>query len=156
MLYEREAEVLNDVLSSPSVVGLGKAALEGLVVDIKAGAGRARWCAGAAPCALPTPHLYWRHMQCVLGPRAVAALQGIWPADSRGLGAWCEDEHRSRVVADMAGNAFTSVVCVAVSFAVFLAIPGWVEDSGGGGRSSGLDRSRVTRGESTCPAAPAA
>ena len=123
-LNAREAEAVNDVLSSRSVWGLDKKALEGLVIDISKSAGRASWCAGATPCVLPKSRLYWRHVQCVLGPREVAALQGIWPADVRGLSVWCEDKHRSRVVADMAGNAFTSTVCMAVSFAVFLTISG--------------------------------
>ena len=121
-LNAREAEALNDVVNSSSVQGLTKAALEGLVVDISKSAGRAPWCAGAAPCALPKSRLYWRQRQCVLGPRQLAALQGIWPADFPGLAAWCED--RSRVVTDMAGNAFTSTVCMAVCLAVLLAISG--------------------------------
>ena len=80
-LNAREEEAVNDVLSSRSVLGLGKKASEGLVIDISKSAGRAPWCAGATPCVLPKSRLYWRHVQCVLGPREVAALQGIWPAD---------------------------------------------------------------------------
>lgn len=123
-LNAREAEAVTDVLRSRSVLRLDKAALEGLVIDISKSAGRTPWCAGATPCVLPNSRLYVRHVQCVLGPREAAALQGLWPADFRALSAWCEDKHRSRVVADMAGNAFTSTVCMAVCFAVFLSISG--------------------------------
>ena len=121
-LNARKVGALNAVLNSGSVQGLTKAALEGLVVDISQSEGRAAWCAGAAPCVLPGSRLYWRHRQCVLGPRQLASLQGIWPADFAAVAEWCEDQHLSRVVADMAGNAFTSTVCMAVCLAVCLAI----------------------------------
>ena len=123
-LNAREVKAVNYVLSNSSVWGLDKAALEGLVIDVSKSAGRAPWCAGATPCVLPNSRLYWRHVQRVLGPREVAALQGIWPAEFGCLSAWRDDLHRSRVVADMAGNAFTSTVCMAVPFAVFLSISG--------------------------------
>ena len=118
----REAQALSDVLSSPSVQDLAKESLDALIVDVSKSAGRAPWCVGAAPCALPGSRLFWRHRQCVLTPREVAALQGIWAADFRFLADWCADKHRARVVADMAGNAFTSTVCMAVCLAVLATI----------------------------------
>ena len=163
----REAEAVNSVLTSKAGSKLSKAEMEDLVIDISKSSGRAPWCAGATPCVLPNSRLYWRHVRCVLGPREVAALQGIWPADFRALSAWCEDKHRSRVVADMAGNAFTSTVAMAVCFAVFVCISGWVKDSWGIAHGSSLSRAsfwglqqriqgHLAYQVSGCSAAPAA
>ena len=123
-LNARENMALDAVVRTGPVQRLTKPALEGLVVDLRGSEGRAPWCAGAAPCVLPRSRLYWQHGQCVLGPRQSAALQGIWPADFAGVVEWCEDQRRSHVVMDIAGNAFTSTVCMAVCLAVLLAISG--------------------------------
>lgn len=96
--------------------------LTDLVVDVAKSAERAPWCIGATPCVLPNSRLHWRRQQRVLGAREVAALQGIWARDFPALESWCQSDTRSRVLTDMAGNAFTSTVCAAVCLGVMVAI----------------------------------
>ena len=120
---EREESALAAVLTNNRPLQrLSEEELQDLVVDISKSCGRAPWCLGAAPCVLPGSRLYWRRKQWVLGAREMAALQGIWCRDFPALQSWCEDPHRSRILMDMAGNAFTSTICIAVVLAVMVAI----------------------------------
>ena len=122
-LNQREEEAIDDLFNSTrSLQRLSGEELEDLVVDISKSAGRLPWCLDATPCVLPGSRLFWRRRRWVLGAREVAALQGIWPRDFPALTAWCEHRHRSRVLIDMAGNAFTSTICTAVCIAVMAAI----------------------------------
>ena len=71
---------------------------------------------------LPNSRLHWRRQQRVLSAYEVAALRGIWPRDFPALEPWCQSDTRSRVLVDMAGNAFTSTVCAAVCLGVMVAM----------------------------------
>ena len=71
-------------------------------------------------CVLPHSQLYWLHAGRFLTAREHAALQGIWSSDFPALDSWLRTSHQANLVKDMAGNAFSSTVCMAVSFAVIL------------------------------------
>ena len=93
-----------------------------LVVEISKSVGRAPWCIGATPCALPKSRLHWRRQQRVLEACEMVAFQGIWTRDVVALESWCQSEKQSRVLMDLAGNAFTTTVCIAVCLGVMVAI----------------------------------
>ena len=83
---------------------------------------RAPWCIGATPCALPNFRLRWRRQQRVLDARELSALQGIWTRDCVAFELWCQSEKQSWALMDLAGNAFTTTVCIAVRLGVMVAI----------------------------------
>ena len=62
----------------------------------------------------------WVHAGRFLTAREHAALQGIWPCDFPALDSWLRTSHQANLVKDMAGNAFPTSACMAVSFAVIL------------------------------------
>ena len=106
-INEREQGVLDCILEkNRSLQGLEAEELADLVVDISKSVGRAPWCLGSTPCALPGSRLHWRRERRVLGAREMAALQGIWPRDFPDLESWCQSEKRSLLLRDMAGHAF--------------------------------------------------
>ena len=71
-------------------------------------------------CVLPHSQLSWVHAGRFLTAREHAALQGIWSSDFPALDSWLRTSRQANLVKDMAGNAFSSTVCMAVSFAVIL------------------------------------
>ena len=77
-------------------------------------------CIHASPCVMPYSQLYWLHAGRFLTAREHAALQGIWPCDFPALDSWLRTSRQADLVMDMAGHAFSSTVCMAVSFAVIL------------------------------------
>jgi len=120
---DREDHVLDHIVqANRPLQRLEAGELTDLVVDVAKSAERAPWCVGATPCVLPNSRLYWRRQQRVLGAREMLALQGIWPRDFPALESWCQSDTRSRVLMDMAGNAFTSTVCSAVCLGIMVAI----------------------------------
>ena len=119
----REERVLDSVVQeNRPLQRLEAEELTDLVVDVAKSADRAPWCIGATPCVLPNSRFHWRREQRVLGVHELAALQGLWPEDFPALESWCQSDTRSQVVMDMAGNAFTSTVCIAVCLGVMVAI----------------------------------
>ena len=96
--------------------------LTDLVAEIAKSTDRAPWCIGATPCVLPKSRLHWRRQQRVLDARELSALQGIWTRYSVALESWCQSEKQSRVLMDLARNAFTSTVCCAVCSGGMVAI----------------------------------
>ena len=122
-LNDREEHVLDHVFqANRSLQRLEAEELTDLVIDVAKSAGRAPWCIGATPCVMPNSRLHWRRQHRVLGAHEMAGLQGIWPRDFTALESWCQSDTRSRVLMDMAGNAFTSTVCAAVCLGVMVAI----------------------------------
>ena len=122
-INDREEQCLDYVVqANPPLQCLRADELTDLVIDVAKSAHRAPWCIGATPCVLPNSRLHWRRQQRVLAAHEVAALQGIWPRDFPALESWCQSDTRSRVLVDMAGNAFTSTVCAAVCLGVMVAI----------------------------------
>ena len=122
-INDREEQCLDYVVqANPPLQCLRADELTDLVIDVAKSAHRAPWCIGATPCVLPNSRLHWRRQQRVLSAYEVAALQGIWPRDFPALESWCQSDTRSRVLVDMAGNAFTSTVCAAVCLGVMVAM----------------------------------
>ena len=106
-INEREQDVLEGVVQqNRPLQRLEAEELTDLVVDISKSAGRALWCIGATPYALPPSLLHWRRQQRALGARETVALQGIWLREFSALESWCQSGKRSRALMDMAGNAF--------------------------------------------------
>ena len=101
---------------------LGAQDLTDLVDDISKSTYRAPWCIGATPCVLPNFRLHWRREQRALDAREMCAMQGIWTRDSVAPESWCKSEKQSRVLMDLAGNAFITTVCIAVCLGVMVAI----------------------------------
>ena len=122
-INDREEQCLDYVVqANPPLQCLRADELTDLVIDVAKSAHRAPWCIGATPCVRPNSRLHWRRQQRALSAFEVAALQGIWPRDFPALESWCQSDTRSRVLVDMAGNAFTSTVCAAVCLGVMVAM----------------------------------
>ncbi len=105
----REQDVLDGaVAANRPLQRLGAEYLTDLVVDISKSTGRAPWRVGATPCVLPNSRVHWRREQRVLDAREMCAMQGIWTHVFVAFESWCKSEKQSRVLMDLAGNAFTS------------------------------------------------
>jgi hypothetical protein len=54
--------------------------------------------------------------------REMCALQGVWFRDCVALESRCKSEKQSWALMDLAGNAFTIAVCIAVCLGVMVAV----------------------------------
>ena len=81
---------------------------------------RAPWCVGATPCLVPNSMPFRMLAEATLSPLQVAACQGIFQQDYALLVQWCEKH--PRVVRDLAGNAFSSSVCLATVLALLASM----------------------------------
>ena len=95
---------------------------EDLIVDITKSLDHASSCVGAPPCVLPNSRFYRVLEDRFLTVREVASLQGLWTCDFPALESWVQTCRKSNFLRDMAGNAFTSTVCMAVCWAVIVTV----------------------------------
>lgn len=108
-LNKRETEVLRTVRSRLKPEQLK----QNLVVDVGKSVDRLHYClGGAAPCVVPNSRTYRVMQKKVLSPEQCHALQGIFKSDFPALATWAKEN--KKITRDLAGNAFSTTVCVAV------------------------------------------
>lgn len=92
-----------------------------VVVDVAKSEERAPVCVGAAPCIVPNSIPYRTQTKQVLTPEQVHACQGIYPADFPALRKYSQE--KAGLTRDLAGNAFSTTVCMAVVISAFIHAP---------------------------------
>jgi site-specific DNA-cytosine methylase len=74
----------------------------------------------ASPCVLPGSKLWLVRERRFLTPRECLALQGIWATDFLALDRWAHQPGKMTLLRDLAGNAFSTPVCMTVCLAVIM------------------------------------
>jgi len=92
-----------------------------VVVDVAKSEDRAPVCVGAAPCIVPNSIPYRTKTQRVLTPEQVHACQGIYPEDFPAMRKYAQA--KANLTRDLAGNAFSTTVCMAVVVSAFVHRP---------------------------------
>jgi len=92
-----------------------------VVVDVAKSEERAPVCIGATPCIVPNSLPYRVKTQRVLTPEQVHACQGIYPEDFPALRKYAQT--KAGLTRDLAGNAFSTTVCMAVVVSTFAQTP---------------------------------
>jgi hypothetical protein len=92
-----------------------------VVVDVAKSEERAPVCVGAAPCIVPNSQPYRTKTQRVLTPEQVHACQGIYLSDFPALQEYAKN--KGPLTRDLAGNAFSTTVCMAVVISAFVNAP---------------------------------
>ena len=93
-----------------------------VIIDVAKSAERGPACFDACPCIVPNSQPYRLQSGSLLSIEDVLALQGITKDAFPSLPAWLADPTSSRMLRDMAGNAFTTSVCAAVLMSVLASI----------------------------------
>eukprot|EP00403_Amphidinium_massartii_P023868 CAMPEP_0178398908 /NCGR_PEP_ID=MMETSP0689_2-20121128/15010_1 /TAXON_ID=160604 /ORGANISM="Amphidinium massartii, Strain CS-259" /LENGTH=451 /DNA_ID=CAMNT_0020019675 /DNA_START=63 /DNA_END=1418 /DNA_ORIENTATION=+ len=92
------------------------------IVDIAKSDERAPVCVGATSCIVPNSKPYHVGLQRVLTPEEVLRMQGIYREDFPALIPMLKERGGPNLARDLAGNAFTSTVCMAVLIAVLAKV----------------------------------
>mmetsp|Transcript_14282 Transcript_14282/g.33747 ORF Transcript_14282/g.33747 Transcript_14282/m.33747 type:complete len:454 (+) Transcript_14282:95-1456(+) len=112
------------------------------IIDIAKSDHRAPVCIGATSCIVPNSKPYYVGFQRVLTPEEVLKVQGIYSEDFPALSKMLKEKGGPNLARDLAGNAFTSTVCMAVLIAT-LSNCTWVDK-----------RARRSPARSASPATP--
>ena len=91
-----------------------------VVVDLAKSPQRAPTCIHASTCVLPNSKLWLVRAGRFLTARECLALQGIWASDFPALDAWARHPKKLNLLHDLAGNAFSTPVCMTVCLAVIM------------------------------------
>lgn len=94
---------------------------EDIVVDLGQGVERAPYCSDGAPCIVPNGKPYRVNKGYVLSAEQVLCCQGVYREDFPALPRWAKEERT--VARDLAGNAFSTTVCMAVMIACLACAP---------------------------------
>ena len=96
------------------VVAAAQQKLKGkdIVVDVAKSAQRAPACDSVTPCIQPNSLPYRLKTRSILTPQQVNCVQGIFKADFPALAKYARS--KARLTRDLAGNAFSTTVCMAV------------------------------------------
>ena len=116
-LNSRQERVLHAAVSSLQKKDRGR----DVFVDVSKSEERAPRCLNATPCVVPNSLLYRLREAAFLSPRQVCCVQGIWLEDFPALGRYAEE--KPGLTRDLAGNAFSTTVCMAVVIACFAHAP---------------------------------
>jgi site-specific DNA-cytosine methylase len=92
-----------------------------MIVDISKTAERAPACFFAVPCLLPNSLLYRVNTGCIMTPEQMLCLQGIYGADFPALKKYAKT--KGPLVRDLAGNAFSTPVFLAVLISILEHLP---------------------------------
>merc|ERR1719189_830998 len=92
-----------------------------IVVDVAKSEDRAPVCIGATPCIVPNSLPYRIKTQRILTPEQVHACQGIYPEDFPAPRKYAQT--KPSLTRDLAGNAFSTTVCMAVVVSTFVHTP---------------------------------
>ena len=102
--------------------GIKKNNKDAYLVDLAKGwSTGAPYCLAATPCVVPNSLPYRLKETAVLSPMQLCCVQGIWQKDFPAL-SWYAKEKRC-LTRDLAGNAFSSTVCMAVVIACLTHAP---------------------------------
>ena len=116
---KRPLHTLND--RQEKVVNVRKLKVKGgcdgrdVFIDIAKSEARVPVCTNATSCIVPNSRPYRLLESRILQPEEVMALQGIWEEDFPALSSFAQK--KMTLVRDLAGNAFTTTVCMAVLIA---------------------------------------
>mmetsp|Transcript_10154 Transcript_10154/g.18227 ORF Transcript_10154/g.18227 Transcript_10154/m.18227 type:complete len:284 (+) Transcript_10154:609-1460(+) len=108
-LLDRERSVVKAALGK-----LHSQSEKDIIVDIAKSAERAPVCIGATSCIVPNSKPYHLQSKRVLTPEEVLKVQGIYREDFKALTEILKEKGGGGLARDLAGNAFTSTVCLAV------------------------------------------
>ena len=89
-----------------------------LVVDIAKSEDRGSFGVGVVSCLVPNSRPYRHKTSSLLTPAQVHAVQGIFKSDFPAMESWAQE--RKRLTRDLAGNAFSTTVCMAVIISCLL------------------------------------
>jgi len=92
-----------------------------VLVDVAKSDSRAPFCLNATPCIVPNSLPYRVKKKAFLSPQQVCCLQGIWQEDFPALTRYAKDN--ACLTRDLAGNAFSTTVCMAVTIACLAHAP---------------------------------
>lgn len=90
-------------------------------VDVAKSLERAVSCVGATSCIVPNSQPYRVKTKTILSPEQVHACQGIFKEDMPALSRWANDKRG--LTRDLAGNAFSTTVCMAVAISCLASAP---------------------------------
>ena len=116
----RELEVLNTAMDTIRQRRRGVGEDLDVVVDLSKSGSRAPWCMNASTCVLPGSRLWLVRAGRFLTARECLALQGIWACDFPALDLWVRHPKKLKLLHDLAGNAFSTPVCMTVCLAVIM------------------------------------
>ena len=107
-LNNRERQVVETALRKHE--DAGRSAADDVYVDIVKSQYRAPICDGALPCILPNSKPF--RVQCggIASHLDKMFVQGLWRRDFPAM-----SDFKASLLSDLAGNAFTSTVCMAVA-----------------------------------------
>ena len=119
-LNVRELEVLRTAVETIRQRRRGVGADWDEDCGVVAGFAKSAWCMNASTCVLPNSKLWLVRAGRFLTARECLALQGIWASDFPALDAWARHPKKRNVLHDLAGNAFSTPVCMTVCLAVIM------------------------------------
>lgn len=111
-----------------------------VVVDVGKSAQRAPFCQNATPCIVPNSLPYRIKKAQFLSGEQVHCVQGIYKQDFPALAKWAQE--KKTLTRDLAGNAFSTTVCMAVAISCLAYAP-LLGDKKSGSSSSPLRRLRT-------------
>ena len=89
-----------------------------VIIDVAKSDYRAPICVGATSCIVPNSKPYHLKSKRILSPEEVLKVQGIYAQDFPALRKILQEKGGSALARDLAGNAFTATVCMAVVLSV--------------------------------------
>jgi len=92
-----------------------------VIVDIAKSAGRAPVCVSAASCIVPNSMPYRVKSKTMFTPEQVNCVQGIYKEDFPALSKFAKE--KPNLTRDLAGNAFSTTVCMAVGISCLVHAP---------------------------------
>ena len=90
----------------------GGLASDDVFVDIAKSEDWAPYCDGAFSCVVPNSRPYRVQGQSIASALDKMSVQGLWRRDFPAMSAFSD---KASLLSDLAGNAFTSTVCMAVA-----------------------------------------
>jgi len=137
----RQQLVVNNALRKVAKAALKRKRLPGqdIVVDVAKSESRCPFCEDATPCIVPNSLPFRVTRGHVLNEEMVHCVQGIYKEDFPALAKWAKE--KKSLTRDLAGNAFSTTVCMAVAISCLACgpLPG---DETSGSCSSPVRRSR--------------
>lgn len=95
--------------------------IKDVIVDVAKSEERGPRCIGATACIVPNSLPYRIKTRSFLTPEQVHCVQGIYKEDFPALARWAKD--KASLTRDLAGNAFSTTVCMAVMISALLHAP---------------------------------
>ena len=109
-LNERQSQVVTEAMRKHK--NGGGLASDDVFVDIAKSEDWAPYCDGAFSCVVPNSRPYRVQSQSIASALDKMSVQGLWRRDFPAMSAFSD---KASLLSDLAGNAFTSTVCMAVA-----------------------------------------